>query len=297
MLEIKDLKLKLENKDILNNITLNFEKGKTYGIVGPNGVGKTSLIKCLTGIYKETSGQILYDGKEVYNNPEAKKKIAYVADESNFFSSFYIKDILKYYKIAYEQFDEEKFHKLNDIFQVPLEKRFTHLSKGMKMRVSLMLAFSQQAEYLILDEPTSGLDVMLKKTLLKLITKEVSERKVTVLISSHNLLELERICDDVVILSNGKVTYENTLEDMKKKIKKLQIAFDAPIYEEDLNIPGIYKMQRIGRVFTIITDNYSEELIKEINKYNPLFIEEIELSLEDIFVYMVGGSELNEKVI
>ena len=297
MLEIKDLKLKLENKDILSNITLNFEKGKVYGIVGPNGVGKTSLIKCLTGIYKETSGQILYDGKEVYNNPDTKKKIAYVADESSFFSSFYIKDILKYYKIAYEKFDEEKFHKLNDIFKVPLKKRFTNLSKGMKMRVALMLAFSQQAEYLILDEPTSGLDVMLKKTLLKLIVKEVAERKVTVLISSHNLLELERICNDVVILSNGKVTYENTLEDMKNKIKKLQIAFDAPIYEEDLNIRGIYKMQRVGRVFTIITDNYSEELIKEINKYNPLFIEEIELSLEDIFVYMVGGSELDEEVI
>lgn len=297
MIEIKDIILEIDNRTILNNINLNIEKGKIYGLIGPNGVGKTSLIKCLTGIYKPTSGNILYDSKEVYDNPDVKKTIAYVADENPFFSSFKIKDIVKYYKLAYEKFNEEKFQRLNEIFKVDLKKRFYQLSKGLKMRVALMIALSQEADYMILDEPTSGLDPILKNKLLKLLVNEVAEREVTIVISSHHLNELERICEDVAILDGGTVTYENTLENMKKKIKKLQIAFDAPIYEEDLNIKGIFKMNRVGRVFTIITDDYSEKFIEEVNKFNPLFIEEIDLSLEDIFIYKVDKEDLNEEII
>ncbi|MGG7177539.1 ABC transporter ATP-binding protein [Clostridium paraputrificum] len=297
MLEIKELSLQLDDKEILRNININIAKGKIYGLIGPNGVGKTTLIKCLTGIYKVTSGQVLYDGEEIYENPKVKKRVAYVADENNFFSSFTVKDIIKYYKLAYDNFNEEKFHTINNAFNIPLKKRFYQLSKGMKMRVALMVAFAQEADYLILDEPTSGLDPILKNKLLKLIVNEVAERKVTIIISSHHLNELERICDDVAIIDGGEVSYENTLEDMKNKIKKIQVAFEAPVYEEDLNIKGIFKMSRIGRVFTIITDNYSEEFIAEINRFNPLFIEEIDLSLEDIFIYKVDKGEQNEEII
>ncbi|MGL4107596.1 ABC transporter ATP-binding protein [Clostridium sp. LP20] len=297
MLEIKELSLQLDDKEILRNININIAEGKIYGLIGPNGVGKTTLIKCLTGIYKVTSGQVLYDGEEIYENPKVKKRVAYVADENNFFSSFTVKDIIKYYKLAYDNFNEEKFHTINNTFNIPLKKRFYQLSKGMKMRVALMVAFAQEADYLILDEPTSGLDPILKNKLLKLIVNEVAERKVTIIISSHHLNELERICDDVAIIDGGEVSYENTLEDMKNKIKKIQVAFEAPVYEEDLNIKGIFKMSRIGRVFTIITDNYSEEFIAEINRFNPLFIEEIDLSLEDIFIYKVDKGEQNEEII
>ena len=297
MIEIKDLSLKLDDKIILNKINLSFSEGKIHGLIGPNGVGKTSLIKCLTGIYSLTDGEILYDNEEVYNNPLVKKKIAYVADENNFFLSFLIKDIIKYYKFAYENFNEDKFHKMNKIFQIPLNKRLFQLSKGMKMRVFLMLALSQNANYIILDEPTSGLDPILKNKLLKILVKEVSEGNVTIIISSHHLNELERICDDVVILDKGEISYRNTIENMKKKIKKLQVAFDAPIYEEYLNINGIFKMSRVGRVFTIITDNYDDKFIEQLNKYKPLFIEEIDLTLEDIFIYKVDGGEIDEENI
>jgi ABC-2 type transport system ATP-binding protein len=167
----------------------------------------------------------------------------------------------------------------------------------MKTRVALMMAFAQEADYLILDEPTSGLDPILKNKFLKLLVNEVAERTVTIIISSHNLSELERICDDVVIIDGGKIFYQNTLENMKNKIKKLQIAFDCPIYEEDLNIKGIFKMSRVGRVFTIITDSYDEVFLDELNKFNPLFVEEIDLSLEDIFIYKVEKEDLNEEII
>ncbi|PRR81085.1 ABC transporter ATP-binding protein [Clostridium vincentii] len=297
MIEIKNLSLYLEDIEILHNINLNIEKGKIYGLIGANGVGKTSLIKCLTGIYEVTEGQILYDGQEVYNNSLVKENIAYVADENIFFSSFTVKHIIKYYKLAYKNFNEERFHEINKIFNISLKKRFYQLSKGMKTRVALMIAFSQQSDYLILDEPTSGLDPILKNKLLKLLVKEVSERAVTIIISSHNLSELERICDDIVIIDEGKISYQNTLENMKNKIKKLQVAFDAPIYEEDLNIKGIFKISRIGRVFTIITDSYDKGFLRELNKFNPLFVEEIDLSLEDIFIYKVEKEDLNEEII
>lgn len=297
MIEIKNLTLKLEEKDILKNINLSIDEGKIYGLIGPNGVGKTSLIKCLAGIYKTTTGEVLYDGNNVYDNGEVKKNIAYVPDENSFFNSFKVKDIMKYYKLAYDNFNEEKFHKINRVFKIPINKKLHQLSKGMKMRVFLMLGFSQESKYIILDEPTSGLDPILKNKLLRLIIEEVSTRGTTIIISSHHLSELEKICDEVVILDGGEVSYQNTLEEMKKKIKKIQVAFDGPVYEEDLNIEGIFKMSRIGRVFTILVDNYGEKFIEEINKFNPLFIEEIELNLEDIFIYKLDEEDINEEIL
>lgn len=297
MIEINNLSMKLDDKTILSSIDIQISKGKIYGLIGPNGVGKTTLIKCLTGIYKPTTGEVLYDGIGVYNNADTKQRIGYVADENNFFVSFTVKDIIKYYKLAYDNFNEEKFYEINKIFSIPTKKRFYQLSKGMKMRVALMIAFAQEPEYLILDEPTSGLDPILKNKLLKLLLNEVAERGTTIVISSHHLSELERICDDVVILDKGEVSYQNTLENMKKKIKKIQLAFDAPIYEEDLTIKGIYKITRVGRVFTIITDDYGPDFINELNKFKPLFIEEIDLSLEDIFIYKVDEGDPYEEVI
>lgn len=297
MLEIKNLSLTLEDKVILRKINLKIQEGKIYGLIGPNGVGKTSLIKCLTGIYKPSIGEVLFDGDNVYDNAKVKARIGYVADENSFFNSFKIIDIVKYYKLTYENFDEEKFHNINKVFKIPMKRRFFQLSKGMKMRVALMAAFAQNPDYLILDEPTSGLDPILKNKLLKLLVKEVSERNVTIIISSHHLNELERICDDVAIIDKGEVSYQNTLEDMKRKIKKIQVAFDEPIYEEDLNLEGIFKISRIGRVFTIITDNYGENFINNLEKFKPLFIEEIDLSLEDIFIYKVDGGEEIEEII
>jgi len=298
MIEIKNLSVELEEKEILHNINLKMDKGKIYGVIGPNGVGKTTLIKSLVGIYKNNKGSILYDGEEVYDNPKVKEKIAYVADENNFFTSFIIKDIIKFYKMAYKDFKEEKFHNMNKIFNVNIKKRFYMLSKGNKMRVALMIAFAQCGEYMILDEPTSGLDPILKNKLLKFLQKEVKERNITIIISSHHLNELEKVCDDIIIIDNGKVSYESSLDNMRKSIKKIQVAFDMPVYEEDLKgIKGIFKLSKVGRVFTIITDDYSEKFIDELKKFEPLFIEEIDLNLEDIFIYRLEEGSIDEEII
>lgn len=297
MICINNVSLFLDENKVLDGINLKLEGGGIYGLIGPNGVGKTSLIKCLVGIYKVDEGEILYDSKNVYDNVEVKKNIAYVSDDSYFITSFKVKDLLKYYKLAYENFDEEKFNKLNSFFNIPIDKKIISLSKGMKMRISIMIGLSLKTDYLILDEPTIGLDPVLKNKLLKILHKEAIENNKVIIISSHHLSELEKICDEVILIKNGKVDYKNSLKEMKNRIKKIQVAFDAPVYEEDINIKGIYKLWKVGRVFTIITDNFNEDFIKEINKLEPLFVEEIELSLEDIFVLRIGGEGENEEYI
>lgn len=294
MIEINNLSFEIEGKKILKDINLKIKEGKIFGIIGPNGVGKTTLLRCMTGIYDVIDGSILYDGKDIYENVDIKSKIGYVADENIMPYNFKVSELIKYYKLTYKDFDEDRFNELNKIFKIPYNKHIFQLSKGMKMRVSIMFAFSIKAKYLILDEPTSGLDTILKNKLLKIFADEVIENKTTIIISSHHLNELERICDDVAILDEGKISHENSIENMKNKIKKIQVAFDEPVYEEDLNLKGIFKISKIGRVFNIITDEYDEEFINELSKFKPLFIEEIDLSLEDIFIYKVDKEGDNE---
>jgi ABC-2 type transport system ATP-binding protein len=296
MIEVNNLSFEIDGKEILRDINLKIGKGKIFGIIGPNGVGKTTLLRCLTGIYNPTWGNVSYDGQIVYDNPPVKNKIGYVADENIMHTNFKVSEILRYYKYSYTDFDEDRFNELNKIFKIPTNKFIFQLSKGMKMRLSIMLAFSIHADYLILDEPTSGLDPILKNKLLNIFVDEVFENNTTIIISSHHLGELERICDDVAILDEGVISYENSVENMKNKIKKIQVAFDEPVYEEDLDLSGIFKISKVGRVFTIITDDYDDEFINNLNKFNPLFIEEIDLSLEDIFIYKVDKEEENEEV-
>lgn len=296
MLEVKNYSLNYGDCKILDNISFSLDKGKVLGIVGPSGVGKTSLIRGIVGIYKGTEGMLLYDGEEVYDNPNAKKKIAFVPDEHNSFYLITLREIINFYKGLYPEFNEERFYKINKLFKIPLNKRFLQLSKGMKMRVNLMIAFSLNAELLVLDEPTSGLDPILKEKVLKIIMEEVSDGNKSVIISSHNLIELERICDDILILNEGKVEYYNTLDNIKRNIKKIQVAFDMPVYEEDLNFPGIFNISQVGRVFTIVIEDNEDEFKEFIQKFNPLFIEEIDLSLEEVFINRIEGKVSNEKV-
>lgn len=291
MIEVNNVSFEIDGKKILKDINLKIPEGKIYGIIGPNGVGKTTLLRCLTGIYETTCGTVKYDGENVYDNPSVKEHIGYVADENIIHPNFRVKEVIKFYKYSYPMFDEKKYNELNKIFKIPENRFIFQLSKGMKMRLSIMLAFSIHAKYLVLDEPTSGLDAILKNKLLKIFVDEVYDNNTTIIISSHHLNELERICDDVAILDNGVVSYENSVENMKNKIKKIQVAFDEPVYEEDLNLKGIFKISKVGRVFTIITDEYDEEFLESLNKFKPLFVEEVDLSLEDIFIYKVDKED------
>lgn len=295
-LSVKDYSLKYNGNTILNKISFKLEKGRILGIIGPSGAGKTSLIKALVGIYASKPSEISIDNEGIYDNRKVKEKIAYVPDEQVSFYLITVTEAINYYKSIYKNFNEDRFYKLNKIFKIPINKRFMQLSKGMKVRVNLMLALSIDSEVIILDEPTSGLDPILKKKVIEIIGKEIQDKNKSIIISSHNLSDLEQVCDDILIISNGTVNYYNSLDKLRNNIKKIQIAFDKPIYEEDLKIEGVTSIKSVGRVFTLITENYNEDFIKKLESKGPLFIEEIDLSLEEIFISKLGGGEDYEEI-
>lgn len=296
MLEVENYSFKYGENLVLDNINFSLEKGKILGIIGPSGCGKTSLVKAIVGLYESNESNIRLFGKQVYDNPEIKRNIAYVPDEQPSFYLITIKEIVNFYKSIYSSFSEERFYKINKVFKIPLNKRFMQLSKGMKMRVSIMIAFSIDASLLVLDEPTSGLDPILKRAVLNLVKEEVTRGEKAAIITSHNLRDLEEVCDEILIINNGKVDYYNTLNNMKENIKKIQVAFDKPIYEEDLACQGIITIDNVGRVFTIITEKYDDKFIKSLQQYEPLFIDEIDLNLEEIFIYKLGKEKEYEKI-
>ncbi|EES90439.1 ABC transporter ATP-binding protein [Clostridium botulinum] len=289
MIEISNLSKTLGDKNILKDISFNVKKGSIFGLIGPNGAGKTTLIKHLVGIYNKDKGSIKIKGENVYENPTTKKIVGYVTDENNLINNFNLKTISKFYKLAYENFDINKFYELNKIFQLPEKKSIKKFSNGMKMRVSIMLNLSINPEVLILDEPTNGLDPIVKKKFFNILLEDVAERGTTVIISSHNLTELERICDSIAIINGGEIKYLNSVEDMKETIRKIQVVFKEEAPKDLSQWNDVMNVEKIGRVYNIVTNNYGKEFLDKLNSCGIMFQEEIDLSLEDMFIYSVGG--------
>ena len=296
MIDIKDVSKRIDDKYILKNVNLHISKGSIFGIIGENGAGKTTLIKCLAGIYRVNEGSILIDGEEVFDNNTLKQKIGYVSDENQYFSSFKVKELFKFYKKTYNNFSETRFHELNKKLRIPLESRVREISKGMKMRLALLLNLSIEPDILILDEPTSGLDPVIKKEIMSIILNEVASRDVTVFISSHHLDHIERICDNVAIIKNGEIKLMSSMEDAKNSMKKLQVVFKtaADINKELSSLQGIIKIETIGRVKYIITRNYTKDFEKKLYDLGADFIEIVDMSLEDMFIYFVEEEDKNE---
>lgn len=296
MIDIKNVSKRIDDKYILKNVDLHVDNGSIFGIIGENGAGKTTLIKCLTGIYRASGGSILIDGEEVFDNNKIKQRIGYVSDENQFFSSFKVKELLEFYKKTYNNFSKERFDELNIKFKIPLNSRIRELSKGMKMRTSILLNLSIKPDILILDEPTSGLDAIIKKELMSIIVDEVASRGVTVFISSHHLDHIERICDSVAIMKEGAIKLVSSMEDAKNSMKKLQVVFnDTSDISKDLScLDGVIKVETIGRVNYIVTKNYTKDLEKKLYDMGADFIETVDMSLEDMFIYFVEEEDKNE---
>jgi ABC-2 type transport system ATP-binding protein len=287
---------KIDDKYILKNVNLHVNKGSIFGIIGENGTGKTTLIKCITGIYRVNEGHIVIDGEDVFDNNKVKQKIGYVSDENQYYSSFKVKELLKFYKKTYNDFSEERFEELNKKLKIPLERRIRELSKGMKMRAAILLNLSIKPDILILDEPTSGLDPVIKNEIMSIIVDEVASNGVTVFISSHNLEHIERICDNVAIIKNGEIKLTSSMEEAKNSIKKLQVVFkDSDDVNKELSsLNDVIKIETIGRVNYIIIKNYTKDFEKKLYDMGAEFIEIVDMSLEDMFIYFVKEVDKNE---
>ena len=287
MIKINNLSKSFDNKSILKNINFNIEPGTIVGLVGVNGAGKSTLLRTIMGIYFPDNGSILIEDRDVLKFPEIKEFIGYVADKSDYFNKLKIKNILKQYSLTYKNFDIEKFNKANETFNIPLNTKLGKLSKGNIARVFFMLALSINPKLLVLDEPTSGLDPIAKRNFLKMLVDEVYENKTTVLISSHNLNDLEAICDKIIFIDNGEIVENNSLDNLKSEMKKLQVIFKDKAPSDFDKWSEFIAVEKFGKSYNVITSTYNEDLINKLNDSGALFIEELDLSLEDMLIYRV----------
>lgn len=291
MIKVKNVCKTFGDIKALDNLNMNVPKGSIYGLVGPNGSGKTTIINHLVGSYKEDSGSIMMNGENVYENNELKNKIGYIQDDLYYFNQYKIIDMAKFYSTIYSKFDFNKFDKMQKIFGIESKRKIKTLSKGMKKQVAFWLILSCNPEVIILDEPLDGLDPIMRRKVLKLLISEVEKREVTVLVSSHNLRELEDVCDTVGFMEKGKMILEKRLDQMQADIHKVQLSLkEGTEIKVSKNIK-IKAKEEVGRVIKLIIKGKKEDVINEIEKLNPLFVDLLPLTLEEIFIYELGGDD------
>lgn len=299
MIEVKNLCKGYQEKGnyVIKDISFRVKKGSIHGLIGHNGSGKTTIIKCLTGIYQPDQGEVLVEGFPVYDNPKVKDRIGYVADSNQMFSHYRIKELVKFYDRMFPGFQEEDFRALNRIFEVNPQKRIRQLSKGQQMRVSFMLNMARNPEVLIMDEPTSGLDAIAKKDLLDLLVTSVENREMTVLISSHHLSELEKICDSVTMIAKGEVQADNEIEEVTNLIAKYQVVFPQGAPSDLYQREDILDISNVGSVYTVILSGSSAEFEAAMREKGAVVVESMAVGLEESFVYMNRkreGGQINE---
>jgi len=291
MLKMQEVTKTFGDFTALNNLSMHVPKGAVYGLVGPNGAGKSTAIRLLTGVYRPDCGEITLEGQKIYENPAVKTRISYIPDEIFFFPSASLEEMRKYYKGFYPKFDDELFDRLYDVFQLPKKGQIRRFSKGMQKQAAFHLNICTRPDVLILDEPVDGLDPVMRRQVMSIILSDVAQRETTVLISSHNLRELEDICDHVGIMDKGQMLLEKSLASMQGNTVKLQMVGDTPDGLEILHT------STSGRLKTLVVRGTPEELQARVSACNPTYFDILPLSLEEIFIYELGGVNYEVKNI
>ena len=295
MIQVKELIKSFDGFRALDGLNIHVPKGAVYGLVGPNGAGKSTVIRHLAGIYRQDSGQVLIDGQPVYENPEIKGRIAYIPDDIFYYTQATINDMMKFYRSVYPRFSPERFEKLAELFDLDRKQPMRKLSKGMQKQAAFWLAMSQCPEVVILDEPVDGLDPVMRRQVWSALLSDVAENGTTVLVSSHNLRELEDVCDHVGIMNHGRMLVERSLSELQDNIVKIQLAFaDGGKLPEGLEI---LHSSSTGRLQQLILRGSAEELTAKISAAGPLFLDVVPLNLEEIFIYELGGADREVKDI
>ena len=295
MIQVNKLIKTFDGFRALDGLNIHVPKGAVYGLVGPNGAGKSTVIRHLAGIYRQDSGQVLIDGQPVYENPEIKGRIAYIPDDIFFYTQATINDMMKFYRSVYPRFSPERFEKLEELFNLDRKQPMRKLSKGMQKQAAFWLAMSQCPEVVILDEPVDGLDPVMRRQVWSALLSDVAENGTTVLVSSHNLRELEDVCDHVGIMNHGRMLVERSLSELQDNIVKIQLAFaDGGKLPEGLEI---LHRSSTGRLQQLILRGSAEELTAKLSAAGPLFLDVVPLNLEEIFIYELGGADHEVKDI
>ena len=289
MIEVRELKKSFDGFEALRGLNIHAPRGSVYGLVGPNGAGKSTLIRHLTGIYRQDSGEVLVDGEPVYENPEIKAKISYIPDDVFYFGASTIQDMKNLYRAMIPGFSAERFEKLREAFPLSEKQSIRRLSKGMQKQAAFWVALSCCPELMVLDEPVDGLDPVMRRQVWSLLLQDVAERGTTVLVSSHNLRELEDVCDRVGIMDRGRMLLERPLADLQENMVKIQLALPEG-KELPKNLDILHETQT-GRLRQLILRGNAGELTAKLSACGPFFMDVLPLSLEEIFIYELGGED------
>ncbi len=289
MIELKEVVKSFDGFRALDGLSLHVPRGSVYGLVGPNGAGKTTAIKHIAGILRADSGEVLVDGEGVFENAAAKARLAYIPDDVFYFPQACVQDMMRFYRGIYRSFDSARFERLGRVFDIDPRRPIRRLSRGMQKQAAFWLAVSLRPEVLILDEPVDGLDPVMRRQVWAIIMQDVAENGLTVLISSHNLRELEDVCDRVGMISRGKLLLERGLSDLQDSICKIQIALpQGVVLPPDLDV---LHCSGPGRLKTLIVRGSSEETEGRLAALEPVFMDSVPLTLEEIFIYELGGDD------
>jgi len=296
MIQVTELTKTFDGFTALNRLNLNVSSGAIYGLVGINGAGKTTAIKHLMGIFRQDSGEVKIDGQPVFNNAPLKARIGFIPDELYFFHGYTIKALRVFYRNMYKRWNDNRFEALLESFNLEHKMKLNKLSKGMQKQAMFAYVMSIMPDVLILDEPIDGLDPIVRRLIISSIRDDVASRGLTVLVSSHNLKEMEGFCDSVGIMEKGSMKIERNIDKLTKDIVKVQVAFPQNMPEESSRLEGldILQRERVGSTETIIIRGEEEKVLGQLRSFDPLLLDLIPLTLEEIFMYETMDIGLDE---
>jgi len=291
MVQIENLTKTFDGFTALDRLNLNIRRGSIYGLVGINGSGKTTAIKHLAGIYRQDNGTVSINGMPVYDNAALKAKVGFISDELYFFPHYNIKSLRRFYSSMYSSWNESRFRHLLTMFKLDEKRKVSKFSKGMQKQTAFIFAMSIMPDFLLLDEPIDGLDPIVRRLIMQEIIDDVAERDMTVLVSSHNLKEMDGICDAIGIIKSGRMVIERDLDDLKSDVHKVQLAFgEVQVKSDELGLEILHEENR-GSIKTLVVRGSEEDVCQRIKSFNPVIFDRLPLTLEEIFVYETEGAE------
>lgn len=290
MIEIKNLTKKFDATVALNSMNCIICEGTIFGLAGSNGSGKSTLLRTLAGVYEPDGGEILIDGVPAFDNNQIKERCYYIADYPYFFNDSTVENLAKLMRKMYANWSEERFQKLCEIFPIATNKKIINMSKGMQRQASLILAFSTQPKYLFLDEIFDGLDPVIRKTLKTLIIQDVTDNDMTCIIASHNLREVDDICDKIVLLHNGQLLTNTDTDVLKDRVHKVQLAFNVKPENDILEGIDAQIISHVGNYYSLMARGNKNDIVEKLNNYNPVFLEVLPSTLEEVFINEMEGA-------
>lgn len=289
MIEIKNITKKFDKTVAICNLDCNISEGTIFGLAGSNGSGKSTLLRTISGVYQADEGEVIIDGENVFDNPKIKERFAYISDYPYFFNDSTLENMASLYKGLYSEWDDNLYMRLCSMFPIGTKDKIINMSKGMQRQASLILAFSTKPKYLLLDEIFDGLDPVIRKTLKTLIIENVTDRNMTCIIASHNLREIDDICDKIVLLHKGQLVTNEETDQLKNQMHKIQLAFNRDIDRQLFKNINAEIISQVGNYYVLLVKGDLEEKMEQLNALEPAFIEVMPSTLEEVFINEMEG--------